>query len=1032
MRFTPASKVSTRSWYYHQACLRHASAQHACNLHGLDDLPADRKQEVLSLLSAAPSQAPRMGESAGASDHDAVAGWDAAAAEAFETNELRNLEFWGRFNWDSARRLQVNTMTTIPAELRHSVMEAKAAVLRDAAQGSEPAWQLLTIFDRLLLWSPMQGKAKWTSRQRQDAIAERLRLFWRGAWRELWDGAASGGVVESRLARRELTKQQKAARIEELIEEDELAKALKTVLQSSGPNTNPERVHELRALFPSCRPEDVVTPTLSCWDADFEARVEAAVQKLLMRLPRGSGAGPDGSRYEHWGGNSAAEVHVEPMARCMRMWLQGQAPEWAYASQRGGRLLALDKKDGGLRPLILCPVFRRIALRGLLASLKEDLGGYVGAAQYALGKKSGDVLLVRTMEAACATGSRNAVLSIDIRNAFGTMSRGWIAASLRRYAPKLEHIMPLLYATPTKHQWAADGRCFDVVAGTGVDQGCPFSMLAFMIGLRAVQENAARRMTEMGIDTVHLSYADDTYIVAAEHHLAVVEQIWIEEARRAGMELAAHKRAVWTRGDGSQLPPSLQASLTSVLPVLGHTAERDVLGATWVGVGEHGGLAWERCRVKLEGIMVELRTLMRAGLSKQSAQTMLRIWVAAVPQHVMRGALISDDLLEEMDKMISAWWADLLGCSDLSTTEHAQIHLPLYLGGLAAGGVRTRAAAAFLAGAAATYLPAAHTLGFHSVEQLLGHAPRFRTDAEAAADRLTHDGVREDVLGWMRGRMLARGNHQRQWTRAVHAATHAKILRSGPTSQVLGCRSGGGVGASAFLQPPQCAADRVADAHFVTSVRARLGMPLWPPANPVRPAGTAPQCQHRPRRGGPCCGAQLDADGRHAAQCEVGGHVLDRHDDAVKLIARRLRQDTGAYVDTEQRRQELDYLDDEGKFVAARLDLVVVFCGVEYLLDVTYADVRTTDKDRLAARLRRDGAAADGAEDRKRRRYPTQSLVPIAIESGGRLGSAGLRWLRSVYGRAGASLEWPAFLRELSAHTQAATATTIISATAGA
>ena len=137
----------------------------------------------------------------------------------------------------------------------------------------------------------------------------------------------------------------------------------------------------------------------------------------------------------------------------------------------------------------------------------------------------------------------------------------------------------------------------------------------------------------------------------------------------------------------------------------------------------------------------------------------------------------------------------------------------------------------------------------------------------------------------------------------------------------------------------------------------------------------------------------------------------------MKLLGRRLRKDLGAIVVEEQRRPELDRV-IKGKFVAARMDLVVCLDGLEYLLDVTFTDHRTADPERLAARLRRSGVAAEAAEDDKRRRYGEgANLVPIAIESGGRLGQAGLKWLRAAYARAGAASEWQSLLRALSAHT---------------
>lgn len=1029
-RFTPASKVSCRSWYYHQGCVKDPAAMCAGNIDGLMDLSVDQRQVVEHLLVATPTVACLPMGSAQSSDARHDDGPD------FEQNELRSLCFWDTFDWEAARRVHINTMGVIPDAMRHSVMEAKAAILGKAAETSnadvERAWKLLTVFDRLVLWRP-SGSARWAERDRRDAIAQRLRLFWRGAWHELWANAVAEGAVQVRNGRKHVSLSQKAARMEQLIEADEVGKALKMVFHSGGPNTNPERVHELRALFPGGGADDAVNHGSAQWTPEFEACVHQSIAKLLTRLPRGTGVGPDSSRYEHWGGSAAADVHVLPAATCMVAWLQGSAPEWAYMSQRGGRILALDKKDGGLRPLVLCSVFRRIALRGLLAACRDDFNTMVGPAQFALGKKSGDVTMVRLLEAAAAVRNDQAVLSIDIKNAFGTMRRGWIEAALRRFAPRLVHLMHCLYSSPSTHLWAADGRTYDITATTGVDQGCPFSMLAFMVGLRAIQENVAARFATLGLNVVMASYADDTYIVAKKAELDLVESIWREEAARAGLQLADHKRAVWVPGPAEGLSDAMKASLVQALPVLGHTAERDVLASSWAGIGESSSAAWRKPCEALVQCMDSLAALTAAGLSKQSAQAMLRMWTGGIPTHVLRGVLVDPEELEAMDARIADWWGKLLelDAGELSADHCVQLHLPLSDGGLAGGGLRSRGAAAFLVGAATSYPVVARLLGVR-LETLLSSVPSFRCSAEAAAMRLEQDGVSEDLVGWMRGRGVALLHAQRRWTRIVQEHLQEALLHRAPNLQVFGLRSGSGVGASAFLQPPRDVADRVADAHFIAAVRARLGLALAPPANPARPLGTAPQCQHRPRLGGPCCGAPLDGQGLHAAQCQIGGHVLAKHDDAVKLLSRRLRRDLGAIVSEEQRRPELDRVMN-GVLVAARLDLVVVLDGVEYLLDVTFTDHRTEAPDRAAARLRRSGIAAEAAEDAKRRRYGDGSnLIPIAIENGGRLGQTGLQWLRAAYTRAGATQEWQSLLRALSAHTQSATAATVIAAIAGA
>ena len=1029
VRFTPAGKVSCRSWYYHQGCINDCAAKDPLNLEGFRDLTAEQ-QSSLELLIPAATSATAAAPMAESEEEE-----ERRADEGYETNKLRNMEFWESFDWSGAQQRQINTMIEIPKQMRHTVMEAKAAVLEVASTGadtpeSRQAWRLLCVFDRLLLCRPASGEKKWNVTDKVGALAERLRLFWRGSWQEMWDSAAEDAGTTMSASRHQLSREQKAVKIEALIDADELGKALKTVLQTGPPNTDPCRLIDLRALFPKSSGADGIQSRIASWDVETEERVEESIAKLLLRLPRGTGAGIDASRYEHWGGNDMGEIHIKAAAKCMRLWVQGLAPDFAYNEMRQGRILALDKKDGGLRPLVLCTVFRRIALRGMLAAFKDDLAGMVGESQYALGQPGGDVLLVRLLEAAVSTG-KEAVLSIDIKNAFGTMSRAWIDEAMAKHAPQLVHILPLLYDGPSKHKWTAEGQTFEIEAFTGVDQGCPFSMLAFMIGLKVIQDNVSKHLRETGVDVLMGSYADDTYIAAPADKLDFIEQVWKIQARHAGMTLADRKKVVWCPNAREKLSQCMVAVCVDSLPVLGHTAEREDLLVDRAGLGELSDTAWARSSSRLDVILTELTNLTHAGLSKQSAQAILRVWAASIPQHVMRGSLVRDDLLKNMDGKLEEWWAKLLAEQSMPQLSRQQLHLPLNMGGAALGGLQMRGPAAYLAGAMQTHGVIAKKVGLSTLEQLHHAMPALHLDAEAAAQRLEDFGVKGDLKGWLRGKRCNAKGAQKRWMRQALESLQGKLLKNGPAPQVLGIRSGGGAGAGGFLQAPRNIEDRVADQHFVASMRSRLGLSLSPAAGLTQQGGTAPQCQHRPRKGGPCCGALLDADGMHAAHCEVGGHVLDRHDDTVSLLARKLRDDCGSIVGVEQRRPELDYRNDQGDVVEARMDLVVTLQGKICLLDVTYADVRTADAGRLAARLRRDGAAARMAEDRKRRRYGA-SVIPIVFESGGRLGEAGRRWLKKAYRAAGAQAEWPALMRALSAQVQASTAAIVIAAVAGA
>ena len=116
-------------------------------------------------------------------------------------------------------------------------------------------------------------------------------------------------------------------------------------------------------------------------------------------------------------------------------------------------------------------------------------------------------------------------------------------------------------------------------------------------------------------------------------------------------------------------------------------------------------------------------------------------------------------------------------------------------------------------------------------------------------------------------------------------------------------------------------------------------------------------------------------------------------------MGKRIAADLGANLHFEQHIVELDREDADGKTTQARLDVVVSHCGRRWLLDLAIVSAYSNAIDEALemAAARRDGAAAQRAEDGKRRRYPGTQVVPLIFEAHGRLGETGLSWLHRMY-----------------------------------
>ena len=171
------------------------------------------------------------------------------------------------------------------------------------------------------------------------------------------------------------------------------------------------------------------------------------------------------------------------------------------------------------------------------------------------------------------------------------------------------------------------------------------------------------------------------------------------------------------------------------------------------------------------------------------------------------------------------------------------------------------------------------------------------------------------------------------------------------------------------------------DAQFIIALRTRLHMDL---------PQCSGRCQHQ-RPDGSICGAELDAKGKHARSCAVGGWLVRRHDNGCAALAAWC-EDMGCTV-----HREVVLPNSTSDRPEARMDLVI---HAPHLSEPVHVDVTIVSalaqEAMLAGAARRDGAAAGVAARRKRAKYPHCNVLPFVVEDHGRFGEEALALVRSL------------------------------------
>ena len=228
---------------------------------------------------------------------------------------------------------------------------------------------------------------------------------------------------------------------------------------------------------------------------------ESAVLMYLKGFPRGTSPGASGLRAQHildavsGHTTSSAEDCLHALTRFMNFLLSGKASPLLAPWLCGAPLTALLKKTGGVRPIAVGEVLRRLAsrlcchfVRPFLpdvflphgqggVGIPGGLEGAIHAVRHALSQLGGDESL--------------ALLKIDMKNAFNECSRTAFLSRVYKDFPEISRWVYWCYNQPVELRFGHRR----ILASTGVQQGDPLGPLLFssvllqFLGSNPVSEN---------------------------------------------------------------------------------------------------------------------------------------------------------------------------------------------------------------------------------------------------------------------------------------------------------------------------------------------------------------------------------------------------------------------------------------------------------------------------------------------------------------------------------------------------------------
>ena len=127
---------------------------------------------------------------------------------------------------------------------------------------------------------------------------------------------------------------------------------------------------------------------------------EPEIVKAILSFPCGSAGGPDGLRLQHLKdmigprGDGAAGNLVRSLAAFATLVLSGEVPVSIRPFFFGANITALQKKEGGIRPIAVGCTLRRLVTKVAGARVMEEMGALLAPRQLGYGTKLGSEFAV--------------------------------------------------------------------------------------------------------------------------------------------------------------------------------------------------------------------------------------------------------------------------------------------------------------------------------------------------------------------------------------------------------------------------------------------------------------------------------------------------------------------------------------------------------------------------------------------------------------------------------------------------------------
>ena len=447
------------------------------------------------------------------------------------------------------------------------------------------------------------------------------------------------------------------------LEDGNLRAAIRLLMSDDTPVTpSAESFDQLKQKHPlaSLQAADLPSPLQTqCLSVD-----ESEVRRAVLSFPAGSAGGPDGLRPQHIRDmllcRETGSDFLTALTSFVNMILAGRCPSDVAPVFFGGRLLALNKKSGGVRPIAIGFTLRRLASKCANAFGVNHLKGFLQPCQLGVGTPGGCEAAIhsarRYLEALPAD---HVMVKLDFTNAFNSLHRHDMLTSVLSRVPELYAYCYSAYSHPSTLFYGS----YVISSEEGPQQGDPLGPLLFC--------NTIQPLLSSLNSELNLGYLDDITLAGPADTVASDVADIIQVGGAMGLvlntgkcELIAHRDCVV---DDQMLQSFIRVDVGDASLLGAPLFTGTVLDDAWLARCDDLARAADRLRkINAQDALI----LLRSSFSAPKVLHLLR----CSPSVSHQSLLVFDSVLRSTIQSITN--------ADLSDVQWLQANLPVKDGGL--------------------------------------------------------------------------------------------------------------------------------------------------------------------------------------------------------------------------------------------------------------------------------------------------------------------------------------------------------------